>query len=52
LARHVLASHKPPFSVVTVPAVEDEDLRHLGRELKPRNGPRRPTCRNDTYRTY
>jgi transposase len=34
LARHVLGSHKPPFSVVTVPAVEDEDLRHLGRELK------------------
>jgi transposase len=34
LARHLAGSHKPPFSVVTVPAVEDEDLRHLGRELK------------------
>ena len=34
LARHLAGSHKPPFSVVTVPGVEDEDLRHLGRELK------------------
>ena len=34
LARHVAGSHKPPFSVVTVPSVDDEDLRHLGRELK------------------
>jgi transposase len=34
LARYRAGSHKPPFSVVTVPAVEDEDLRHLGRELK------------------
>jgi len=34
LARHVAGSHKPPFSVVSVPGVEDEDLRHLGRELK------------------
>ena len=34
LARHEAGSHKPPFSVVTVPSVEDEDLRHLGRELK------------------
>ena len=34
LARHLAGSHKPPFAVVTVPAVEDEDLRHLGRELK------------------
>jgi transposase len=34
LARHLAGSHKPPFSVVSVPSVEDEDLRHLGRELK------------------
>lgn len=34
LARHRAGPHKPPFSVVTVPAVEAEDLRHLGRELK------------------
>jgi transposase len=34
LARHLMGSHKPPFAIVTVPAIEDEDLRHLGRELK------------------
>ena len=34
LARHLAGSHKPPFSVVSVPSLEDEDLRHLGRELK------------------
>ena len=34
LARHLMGSHKPPFSIVSVPAIEDEDLRHLGRELK------------------
>jgi transposase len=34
LWRHVAGSRKAPFAVVTVPAVEDEDLRHLGRELK------------------
>lgn len=34
LARHLAGSHKPPFSVVSVPSVEAEDLRHLGRELK------------------
>jgi transposase len=34
LARHLEGSHKPPFSVVSVPSVEEEDLRHLGRELK------------------
>jgi len=34
LARHLAGSHKPPFSVVSVPAPADEDLRHLGRELK------------------
>ncbi len=34
LARHLAGSHKPPFSVVAVPSVEAEDLRHLGRELK------------------
>jgi len=34
LARHLAGSAKPPFAVVTVPSVEDEDLRHLGRELK------------------
>jgi transposase len=34
LARHLAGSHKPPFSVVSVPSIEDEDLRHLGRELK------------------
>jgi transposase len=33
LARHLAGSHKPPFSVVAVPSVEEEDLRHLGREL-------------------
>jgi transposase len=34
LARHLAGSHKLPFSVVSVPSVADEDLRHLGRELK------------------
>ncbi len=34
LARHLAGSRKPVFSVVAVPAEEDEDLRHLGRELK------------------
>lgn len=34
LWRHVVGSRKPPFAVVTVPEVQDEDLRHLGRELK------------------
>jgi len=34
LARHWAGSHKPPFSVVAVPSPADEDLRHLGRELK------------------
>ena len=34
LARHLAGSHKAPFSVVSVPSVQDEDLRHLGRELK------------------
>jgi len=34
LARHLAGSHKPPFSVVSVPSLEEEDLRHLGRELK------------------
>jgi transposase len=34
LARHLAGSHKKPFSVVAVPAIGDEDLRHLGRELK------------------
>jgi transposase len=34
LARHLAGSAKPPFAVVAVPSVEDEDLRHLGRELK------------------
>ena len=34
LARHLAGSHKKPFSVVRVPAVVDEDLRQLGRELK------------------
>jgi len=34
LARHLAGSHKRPFSVVSVPSVGDEDLRHLGRELK------------------
>ena len=34
LARHLMGSHKPPFAIVSVPAIEDEDLRHLGRELK------------------
>lgn len=34
LARDLAGSQKPPFSVVSVPSVEDEDLRHLGRELK------------------
>jgi transposase len=34
LARYLAGSPKPPFAVVSVPAVEDEDLRQLGRELK------------------
>jgi len=34
LARHWAGSHKPPFSIVSVPSPADEDLRHLGRELK------------------
>jgi transposase len=34
LARHLAGSHKPPFSVVSVPSIADEDRRHLGRELK------------------
>ena len=34
LWRHVSGSRKPPFAVVRVPAIEDEDLRHIGRELK------------------
>lgn len=34
LARHWAGSHKPPFSVVSVPSPADEDLRHLGPELK------------------
>jgi transposase len=34
LARHWAGSHKAPFSVVSVPSPVDEDLRHLGRELK------------------
>jgi transposase len=34
VARHWAGSHKPPFSVVSVPSPADEDLRHLGRELK------------------
>jgi transposase len=34
LVRHLAGSHKRPFAVVSVPSVADEDLRHLGRELK------------------
>jgi len=34
LCRHVMGSRKPPFAVVRVPGIDDEDLRHLGRELK------------------
>jgi transposase len=34
LARHLAGSAKPPFAIVTVPSIEDEDLRHIGRELK------------------
>ena len=34
LWRYVVGSRKAPFAVVTVPEIEDEDLRHLGRELK------------------
>jgi len=34
LWRHVAGSRKRPFAVVTVPEIQDEDLRHLGRELK------------------
>jgi transposase len=34
LARHLAGSAKPVWSVVRVPALEDEDRRHLHRELK------------------
>jgi transposase len=34
LARHLAGSAKPVWSVVRVPSVEDEDRRHLYRELK------------------
>jgi transposase len=34
LARHLAGSAKPVWSVVHVPSVEDEDRRHLHRELK------------------
>ena len=34
LARHLAGSAKPVWSVVRVPSVEDEDRRHLHRELK------------------
>jgi len=34
LARHLAGSTKPVWSVVHVPSVEDEDRRHLHRELK------------------
>lgn len=34
LARHLVGSVKPVWSVVHVPSVEDEDRRHLHRELK------------------
>jgi transposase len=34
LARHLAGSVKPVWSVVRVPSVEDEDRRHLHRELK------------------
>ena len=34
LARHRAGSAKPVWSVVHVPSVEDEDRRHLGRELR------------------
>jgi transposase len=34
LSRHLAGSAKPVWSVVRVPSVEDEDRRHLHRELK------------------
>lgn len=34
LARHRAGSAKPVWSVVRVPSLEDEDRRHLGRELR------------------
>lgn len=34
LARHLAGSRKRVFSVLTVPSVEAEDMRQLGRELK------------------
>jgi transposase len=34
LARHVAGSAKPVWSVVRVPTIEEEDRRHLHRELK------------------
>jgi len=34
LARHRAGSARPVWSVVRVPSVEDEDRRHLGRELR------------------
>jgi len=34
LARHRAGSAKPVWSVVHVPSVEDEDRRHVGRELR------------------
>jgi len=34
LARHLAGSAKPVWSVVRVPSLEDEDRRHLHRELK------------------
>jgi transposase len=34
LARHLAGSAKPVWSVVRVPSEEDEDRRHLGRELR------------------
>ncbi len=42
LARHVAGSAKPVWSVVRVPAVAEEDRRHLHRELK--------TAKNDRTR--
>ncbi len=34
LARHVAGSAKPVWSIVRVPSIEEEDRRHLHRELK------------------